>query len=300
MSVLVGGPFEVVGSRPSSVASQYNDDPPPQTPGSATRGYLKHVDKLFRNGYSTQDIESRIKKSKSAHKKTPAKGPVKATSKNNPSFVDETLFGGKATVVIDSPAPWEKPESTHRKVPVKSESPRPLSARKHTYKSKSKSSFVDETLFGSANKHLSTKWTSLEVDNAKVTPDQRAMSSRDLCVSGRQSSREERPPSRTNIGEGPIHGKPEERPRSRTGPNKRGFNPSYVDETLFGPKLQQPDFPAPWEKPEDRNKPRPYFCDSSNYTKVFEHDSQQLKRPTSSKSRPSSASKNNAARPAWR
>ena len=30
--------------------------------------------------------------------------------------------------------------------------------------------------------------------------------------------------------------------------------PTYVDETLFGPKLKDSKFPAPWEKPEDEKK----------------------------------------------
>ena len=36
----------------------------------------------------------------------------------------------------------------------------------------------------------------------------------------------------------------------------RGHTPTYVDETLFGPKLEEPSFPAPWG--DRKRKPKPF------------------------------------------
>lgn len=292
--------FGVVGSRPSSVASNYTD-----FPSSPSNNIWKGHTHVNKNLNVTRNITVKTP-NKGNRNNVIAKGPVKALQKHKPSYVDETLFGSKEPNLDNGMRVMETNEifggvgKNDMKKPEKT-TPRPGSAKKgvHTYKSKGNSSYVDETLFGTSNKHLATDWSSMEVDHAKASLNDGNISTRDLLPnSGRYSSRLSRPPSRTSVGDGPMYYENNHRPNSRNGSNKKIFNPSYVDESLFGQKkLEDPSFPAPWEKPEDLNKPRPLFCDSSNYTKIFEHESQESARPKSRNKRPQSAS---GKKPAWR
>ena len=48
------------------------------------------------------------------------------------------------------------------------------------------------------------------------------------------------------------------------------FSSSYVDESLFGPKPIEADFPAPWEnEEEERKKGKPFLFDTNKYTTHF-------------------------------
>ncbi|XP_060078051.1 uncharacterized protein LOC132557570 [Ylistrum balloti] len=74
--------------------------------------------------------------------------------------------------------------------------------------------------------------------------------------------------------------------------------PTYVDETLFGPRLEEPSFDAPWD--EKKNK-QPFLFSSTDYTKMtyggqgaeiepYSVDgrppSRQGRRPASTRTRP--------------
>lgn len=76
--------------------------------------------------------------------------------------------------------------------------------------------------------------------------------------------------------------------------------PTFCDETLFGPKLEEPDFEAPWG--DNKKTPTPFLFSSMDY-KMVPHDqnpepysvdgrppSRRGSRPNSTSSRPHSSS----------
>ena len=312
--------FFVVGSRPSSVASTYRNYETVNTPKPYNYNQQNHInaaDKLFGKLDVAKEISSRSPKKNNVNSaKSNRKGPLKATAKGHKaSYVDETLFGPTLNEA-EFQAPWEKEKTkkpvafdyTDYKTKPKYVSPRPNSARKKvpTYKSKSRGSYVDESLFGSSNPHLASSYATMEVDTNKAKLHDGDLSVRSNTPnsyrppSGRFSSLDSRPPSRTMVGEDPIAvARSPLRPDSRAGKPRVRHNPSYVDETLFGPKLKEADFPAPWEDPSEK-KIRPFFFDSMNYTRTIHHENHKPLRPKS-KTRPSSAKKTEPpAKPAWK
>ncbi|KAK3087322.1 hypothetical protein FSP39_004679 [Pinctada imbricata] len=56
----------------------------------------------------------------------------------------------------------------------------------------------------------------------------------------------------------------------------RGHTPTFVDETLFGPKLEEPSFAAPWA--ERKRQPRPFNWAPPQHT---DYNSRQLTQPGS-------------------
>ena len=60
--------------------------------------------------------------------------------------------------------------------------------------------------------------------------------------------------------------------------NRNLHTPSYVDDILFGPPIESPSFPAPWEKPRDRRRPV-YTFDCTDYKQKLSTEAK--KRPLS-------------------
>ena len=83
------------------------------------------------------------------------------------------------------------------------------------------------------------------------------------------------------------------RPNSAIGRYRTNHNPSFVDETLFGSKQQEPSFDAPWGEPDKvGKKPLPYVAITSMEPHLDRKTvpAKNVSRQGSAKSRPVSAS----------
>ncbi|XP_038051651.1 RBPJ-interacting and tubulin-associated protein 1-like [Patiria miniata] len=131
----------------------------------------------------------------------------------------------------------------------------PLNKAKKSYKYRkvSNSGSADETLFTSQREHY------LQTRNSPSNARPKSAGGGEWHVHGEQHPA----PTPTLIGQTkrtPSGAPPIKSPLVKVGgaPRTRSRlykpTPSYVDESLFGPKLQEPDFLAPWEKPEDSRK----------------------------------------------
>jgi hypothetical protein len=154
-----------------------------------------------------------------------------------------------------------------KRSPSKANRSRPSSAKKNNFKP----SYVDDLLFGSkvAEPDLSAPW------NVSVATKGHAFDYTDYKEQGTNCSRSSRPGSRTCV---PRH------------------SASYVDESLFGPKLADPGWDAPWNKPEPK---RIHMFDEFQHKVTIQHNDVEILRPKSSvymrKPRPVSSGK-----PVWR
>ena len=189
--------------------------------------------------------------------------------------------------------PIIKEPSTSKKVrPGTPGSSRPSSVygKRGYYKTTSHGSFVDDTLFGKVDNSPSKQASDAEYDYfgnkiiSKTASKRNSLSSRPVSRnqtatpdfgiqgSGFSSSRppsaaSSRPPSAMDSErkvpfESWIQQSKSE--HQKILPSKyQVFNASYVDESLFGPKPVDADFPAPWDK---EKKTKPFIFDTSNYS----------------------------------
>ncbi|XP_068096012.1 RBPJ-interacting and tubulin-associated protein 1 isoform X2 [Hyperolius riggenbachi] len=109
------------------------------------------------------------------------------------------------------------------------------------YRFKAANSFVDETLFGSFGDKVdpALQWTSGtpgQVSHLWSPEDEKASKNRTI--------------SRTSCT-------PPGSPRKKTHYRVKKRSPSYCDESLFGPKIQDCGWEAPWVKKEDTVRIRP-------------------------------------------
>ncbi|XP_078665805.1 RBPJ-interacting and tubulin-associated protein 1-like [Branchiostoma floridae x Branchiostoma belcheri] len=130
------------------------------------------------------------------------------------------------------------------------------SSGKKTYKTTSNSSYVDEMLFGSPSDRRRSNENSFSTPKSKAPPllwSPPVYGSKSDAVAGSRSSR---PPS------GRLSGS-SSRSESRRGNMPRTKNkyrlvkhtPTFVDEQLFGSRLSEPEFAAPWEEKDRRDTP---------------------------------------------
>ncbi|XP_072025577.1 LOW QUALITY PROTEIN: uncharacterized protein [Amphiura filiformis] len=166
---------------------------------------------------------------------------------------------------------------------------------KKTYKYKrvAKSSSVDETLFSShREKQLSSRPSSASRKSSR-------QGSRD-CPPRTNSAADRTPPIKSALTVNSTG-----RPQSRSGYRVTATK-SYIDESLFGPKLQTPTFDAPWDDDkEEKKRGKPLFwsppvAGSLSCTPDIADDA----RPASAvASRPSSATANRPptpSKPPWK
>ncbi|XP_022091050.1 RBPJ-interacting and tubulin-associated protein 1-like [Acanthaster planci] len=118
--------------------------------------------------------------------------------------------------------------------------------KSYKYRKVSNSGSAEETLFTSQRERY------LQSRNSPLNARPRSVGGSEWMVHGERNEMPSELPKRSPSGTPPI--KPplvsaSGAPRTRSRLYKS--SPSYIDESLFGPKLQEPDFPAPWEKPED-------------------------------------------------
>ncbi|XP_019617856.1 PREDICTED: RBPJ-interacting and tubulin-associated protein 1-like [Branchiostoma belcheri] len=129
------------------------------------------------------------------------------------------------------------------------------SSGKKTYKTTSNSSYVDEMLFGSPSDRRRSNENSFSTPKSKAPP---LLWSPPVygSKSDTAGSRSSRPPS------GRLSGS-SSRSESRRGNMPRTKNkyrlvkhtPTFVDEQLFGSRLSEPEFAAPWEEKDRRDTP---------------------------------------------
>ncbi|XP_069070654.1 RBPJ-interacting and tubulin-associated protein 1 isoform X2 [Pleurodeles waltl] len=113
---------------------------------------------------------------------------------------------------------------------------------RRSYRIKASTSYVDETLFGSPSK-ATRMVAGFEPPWVEKTSPQRPL----LW-------------SPTSDGPGKETGNPKSNSPASTPRKKyrvKSRSPSFCDETLFGPKLEDPGWEAPWAKKEDTLKLRP-------------------------------------------
>ena len=170
---------------------------------------------------------------------------------------------------------------------------------KKTYKYKriAGGSNIDETLFSShRDQQLSRPGSAKRSTHRNATGDHPAHPPRT------NSSMSTTPPIKSALSVNAT-----KRPQSRSGYRVK-YAKSYVDETLFGPKLEAPSFEAPWEDKEDKKKGAPLFWSppvpgSLACTPAPDEGF----RPGSAASRPSSAASRkrpptptNSTKPPWK
>ncbi|XP_078523285.1 RBPJ-interacting and tubulin-associated protein 1 isoform X1 [Lissotriton helveticus] len=114
-----------------------------------------------------------------------------------------------------------------------------------SYRIKASASYVDETLFGNPSKATRVEVADFEPPWVGKTNAQRPL----LW-------------SPTSVGTGketgtPKSSSPASTPRKKYRYRVKSRSPSFCDETLFGPKLEDPGWEAPWAKKEDTLKLRP-------------------------------------------
>lgn len=191
---------------------------------------------------------------------------------------------------------------------------RPSSA-KHGYHTLSRSSAVDESLFRS---HYSTKLD--ETFSNFKAPWEYPKPPAPRNTFGPPAVRHEPepkprgppllwcpPPSETSLVKPKSKTKSNHNDSTYLWSTKNNFRqlkhtPTFVDETLFGSKLEEPSFEAPWnerKKGEKRN-PKPYlwdpYCD-----KKRDMPTEQLSRPVSAlRSSSRNESRANTPRPVWK
>ncbi|KAG8455668.1 hypothetical protein GDO86_001745 [Hymenochirus boettgeri] len=116
----------------------------------------------------------------------------------------------------------------------------PQRKSRSAYRFKAANSFVDETLFGNSSDRVdrTVQWT--------TTPRQAPL----LWSPGEIKEVKETLSSRPNST-------PSGTPRKKIHYRVKSRSPSYCDESLFGPKLEECSWEAPWVKKEDTVKLRP-------------------------------------------
>ena len=70
--------------------------------------------------------------------------------------------------------------------------------------------------------------------------------------------------------------------------------PSFVDESLFGPKIKEPDFPAPWE--DKKNKTILFWSPCNNISK----DDKKVSNTKLRSNTPKSTRKSEPVKPIWK
>ncbi|XP_029427666.1 RBPJ-interacting and tubulin-associated protein 1 [Rhinatrema bivittatum] len=134
-----------------------------------------------------------------------------------------------------------------------------------SYRAQSSTSFVDETLFRSSSKdtHVSNFESPWTEKISHPTP----------VLWGPQTPK--------SVKSATVSKKPS--PMSTARKNKyrlKSHFPSYCDETLFGPKVEESSWEAPWAKKEDKAKLRPLLWIPLSAPKI------QCSRPARSKPSP--------------
>ena len=160
-----------------------------------------------------------------------------------------------------------RPPSVQSNRPSSRSSNRPRSG----YHKVSESSDVDELLFTSHHPRQE------EVVNFK--PPWSTQTARNRSEKDRQRSKPKMRPlfwapderntvtsqsDRTNILKSSNRGNHDSDRLSKYRPRK--YTPSFCDETLFGPRLQEPSFEAPWA--EKVKKPKPFLFSPIDYAKL--------------------------------
>ncbi len=253
------------------------------------------------------------------------------------SYVDETLFGSARSIVqdFDDKTSWGTDTAEHKPIirkpsssrkgsrPSTPASGRPASKRGH-YKTTNAGSFVDDTLFAKGigfvrqgdqaefdyfGNRIISKTASRQHSATSSRPGSRGP---DLGIQGTgyssrpSSSAGSRPPS---VMSSSTRKMPFETwvTQSKSEQHKilpsryQVFNSSFVDESLFGSKPTEPDFPAPWNEQEDAKKGKPFLFDSSfhsaprggtaGHTPIVREKGPYLRKPIV---------KNPNAKPAWK
>ena len=253
---------------------------------------------------------------------TPKRGAQKVT----PSYVDESLFG-PSPLEADFQAPWDDGkktvfvmDATDYKLQQKLKEQRergskngaspgksgPMKASHNVLKAqhgRNKSaqsrakftpSHVDELLFG-GNSPMTNSGSSWQTAPpvADIGPDYDPLNTGRMSVSGsRAPSREGRPPSPGRLPSSRNQQRPAS-PASRPGSASRQnrHKPSFVDESLFGPRPVEADFPAPWEDVEaEKRRGRPHIFDGTDHRVTVYHQDSRPSSAQSNRTRPRSAS----------
>ena len=183
-----------------------------------------------------------------------------------------------------------KANQTRSSTPGNSSRPSSVCGMRRHYKTTSYGSFVDDTLFGKSDITESRQNNDVEYDyygnklisktafRKSPAPSRPASRNQtpnpDFGIQGTgftssrpSSASSSRPPSAMASGrkvpfESWIRQSKSE--HQKILPSKyQVFNASYVDESLFGPKPVDADFPAPWDK---EKKAKPFIFDSNNYS----------------------------------
>ena len=125
----------------------------------------------------------------------------------------------------------------------------PYQAKKtYKYRKVANSGSVDETLF------TSKRYDYLQSLNSSSNARSTSTGGGGWFVHGESNSTSDQSKQRS-ISTPPIKSSLIKVGRAtRTRSRAYKSTPTYVDETLFGPRLEEPKFPAPWEKSEDKKK----------------------------------------------
>ncbi|XP_078585871.1 RBPJ-interacting and tubulin-associated protein 1-like [Branchiostoma floridae x Branchiostoma japonicum] len=128
------------------------------------------------------------------------------------------------------------------------------SSGKKTYKVTSNSSYVDEMLFGSPSDRRRSNENSFSTPKSKAPP--LLWSPPVYGSKGDTGDRSSRPPSGRLSGTASRSGsRISSMPRTKNKYRLVKHTPSFVDEGLFGSKLAEPEFTAPWEQKDRRGTP---------------------------------------------
>ncbi|XP_069475340.1 RBPJ-interacting and tubulin-associated protein 1 [Ambystoma mexicanum] len=133
------------------------------------------------------------------------------------------------------------------------------------YRIKASSSYVDETLFGSPSKASRVVVADFDPPWAEKSNSQRP-----LLWSPKATGANKEMTS-------PKSSSPASTPRKKYKYRVKSRSPSFCDETLFGPRLEDPGWEAPWTKKEDTLKLRPLLWTPPSAPRV------QSSRPTRAK-----------------
>ncbi|CAH1247533.1 RITA1 [Branchiostoma lanceolatum] len=154
------------------------------------------------------------------------------------------------------------------------------SSGKKTYKVTSNTSYVDETLFGSPSDRRRSNENSISTPKSKAPP---LLWSPPVYASGDRSSR---PPSgRLSAASSRSESRRSSMPRTKNKYRLVKHTPTFVDEGLFGSKIAEPEFTAPWEEKDRRGTPLLWSPGTPTVDKISPAPSSG-RRPSS---RPSSA-----------
>ena len=290
LSLVGTRPPSATGSRPTS-STGYHYPPTPKTPKQCHQNGTTYEDCLFGSSAASGDRTSTwvkthgttcyTDKSTTDNPEPLWQPPWHTDKKSKPLLYGGTDYKQAKTMLSG------KSRAMHQRSVTSGTATRSRSK----YGNKHTPSYVDETLFGSRSDEPSfaAPWDKtkehqyvFDATDYKAVAERKAATAEQKQVSQDRSKVAWRP-----AGSRP-HTPSSTRPSSSKSqiPKNKHHAASYVDDTLFGPRMEEPSFPAPWDSKKTK---RPDLFSTTDY-----------KAGPSIRERRQQESARGSQRPAWK